>query len=180
VLPRWFQWICVVSGVFLAGNQKTSAAQEPEAFGCDRPIHLAFYEFGSLYHQGIGIDPDVIADLARRTGCKFEIQVLSREQIWQQLESNDLDMATSGVATAPRRQFAYFVPYLGLKNAIVVPAALASAIHSFDDVVNHPDWRIGLVNGYDYGPYFDYRLRNVSDRSRIVAYADEEALYSAL
>jgi ABC-type amino acid transport substrate-binding protein len=69
---------------------------------------------------------------------------------------------------------------MGLKNAVVARADLAPAIQSFDDVVNHPDWRIGVVDGYDYGPYFDYRLHNVTDRSRIIAYADQQRMYRGL
>jgi polar amino acid transport system substrate-binding protein len=172
--------ICFVGGLLLTAGGKAATAADTSSLGCDRPIHLAFYEFGSLYHQGVGIDPDVISELARRTGCKFEIQALPREQIWQQLQSGDLDMATSGVTTELRHRFAYFIPYMGLTNAIVAKADLASAIHSFDDVVEHPEWRLGVVKGYSYGPYFDYRLRAIVNRSRVIAYPDEQAMYRAL
>ncbi len=44
-------------------------AETPADYGCDRPVTLAYYEFGPLYHSGAGIDPDVVDELAKRTGC---------------------------------------------------------------------------------------------------------------
>lgn len=180
MFSKWFPLVCLIGGLWLAASGKASAAEDLPALGCDRPIHIAFYEFGSLYHQGIGVDPDVISEIARRTGCKFEIQALPRDQIWQQLQRGELDMATSGVMTEARHRFAYFIPYMGLTNALIAKAGLAPAIHSFDDIVTHAEWRLGIVSGYAYGPYFDYRLRNIANRSRVIAYADEQAMYRAL
>lgn len=180
MLPRWFRLTCVIGELLLAASGKAWAAPDVTALGCDRPIHIAFYEYGSLYHQGIGIDPDVIAELAKRTGCRFETVIIPRAQAWQELSTGELDMASSGIATPARRKFAYFINYLTFKDVIVIKAASAPTIKSFDDVANHADWRIGVVTGYTYGPFYDYRMRSIGDRTRIVGYPDQRALYEAL
>ena len=59
------------------------------AWACG-PYRLAFYEYGSLYHRGAdgqfhGIDKDVVEELARRSGCRFDTVLESRARTWQQL-----------------------------------------------------------------------------------------------
>jgi polar amino acid transport system substrate-binding protein len=169
-----------VVGLIVSGALSSAMAQDPAEFGCDRPVHLAFYEFGSLYHDGVGIDPDVIDELARRTGCTFKTELLPRAQIWQELKDAQLDMATSGIRTPTRRAFAYFIPYVGLKNVLIVSRDIGSSIKSFDDIVANPDWRIGVVKGYVHGPYFDYRLGMAAADGRVLPYPDQDSIYRAL
>jgi len=165
-----------VIGMALAGID-LARAQSPADYGCDRPIRLAFYEFGPLYHDGVGIDRDVVDQLMARSGCRIQTGVEPRAQIWQELEAGTLDMTTSGIRTEARRQFAYFIPYLGLKNVVVARRDIAEAIDSFDDVVAHPEWRIGVVRAYLHGPYFDNRLKTAVN---VATYPDQNADYQAL
>lgn len=156
------------------------AAADPVEYGCDRPIHLAFYEFGALYHAGAGIDRDVVDELAKRTGCMFQTETKPRAEIWKGLEAGAIDMTNSGIRTEARRRFAYFIPYLGWKNAVVTTAAIASATQSFDDIVANPQWRIGVVKGYVHGPYFDFRLKIATARGGVVECPDQDSVYRAL
>ena len=165
-------------GAMLALSALPAGAETPEDYGCDRPVTLAYYEFGPLYHDGVGIDRDVVDELARRTGCRFETSLKPRAQIWQELQAGSLDMTTSGLRTDARNQFAYFIPYLGLKNVVIADRALAGEIQSFDDVVGDAQLKIGVVKGYIHGSYFDFRLKAVG--ARIVALPDQNAIYDAL
>jgi polar amino acid transport system substrate-binding protein len=165
-------------GIVIAMSAPSARAEMPADYGCDRPVALAYYEFGPLYHDGVGIDRDVVEELARRTGCRFETTVKPRAQIWQELQSGVLDMTTSGLRTDARNQFAYFIPYLGLKNVVVTDRVLAGEIRSFDDVVDNAQMKIGVVKGYVHGSYFDFRLKAAAER--IVALPDQNAIYAAL
>jgi polar amino acid transport system substrate-binding protein len=173
ILGGWVLPVCVA----LALTPEASTEQ-PARYGCDRPVKLAFYEFGPLYHNGFGIDSDVVEELARRADCRFDTVVLPRAEIWKQLAEGTLDVTTSGLRTDARSAFAYFIPYLGLKNVLITDRSKAAAIQSFEDVAEHADWRIGAVKGYLHGPYFDYRLQNIP--RQIVFYADQNAIYAAL
>lgn len=165
----------------LCGSASTSAATEgPALYGCDRPIHLAYYEFGALFHAGVGIDPDVIEELSRRTGCVFDTEIKPRGQIWQELEAGTVDMTNSGIRTEARRKFAYFIPYLGWKNVVVTELSIAAMTSSFDEVLANPDWRIGVVKGYVHGPYYDFRLRIAAAEGRVIPYPDQDSIYQAL
>jgi polar amino acid transport system substrate-binding protein len=153
-------------------------AESPADYGCDQPITLAYYEFGPLYHDGQGIDRDVVEELAKRSGCRFETSQRPRAQIWQELHAGTLDMTTSGLRTDARNQFAHFVPYLGLKNVVIAQRSSADRIQSFDDVVENTRFKIGVVKGYIHGAYFDFRLNTAG--ARVIAYPDQNAIYDAL
>jgi ABC-type amino acid transport substrate-binding protein len=103
---------------------------------------------------------------------------MPRAQIWQDLQAGALDMTTSGLRTEARNQFAHFVPYLGLKNVAIAERALAGTIQSFDDIVENARFKIGVVKGYIYGAYFDFRLKNAG--ARVIPYPDQNAIYDAL
>ncbi|MDY0883339.1 substrate-binding periplasmic protein [Dongia soli] len=148
--------------------------------GCNRPIRVAFYEFGTLYHKGQGIDADIIHEIARRTGCVFEESVVTTSEIWQEIENGELDMTTSGILTPAREKIAMFAPYLAFENMVVMRASLAEDIHEFDDIIRHRDWRLGIVQGFRHGPYYDFHLKAIKDRRRVVAYPDQQSLYNGL
>jgi polar amino acid transport system substrate-binding protein len=170
---------CGLVLAFVALVRIAAQAETPGDYGCDdRPITLAYYEFGPLYHDGVGIDRDVVEELAKRSGCRFETSLRPRAEIWQALQAGTLDMTTSGLRTEARNQFAYFVPYLGLKNVVIAAQARAGEIKTFDDVVGDTHFKIGVVKGFIHGAYFDFRLKNAG--SRVIGYPDQNAIYDAL
>ncbi|HVI87078.1 MAG TPA: ABC transporter substrate-binding protein [Dongiaceae bacterium] len=179
MLLQWFRLVtALITGLLIISP--AAAADTPSAFGCDLPIRIAFAESGALYHQGVGIDQDVITEIAARTGCKFDPVALPREQIWRQFNLGALDMTTGARKTAERAKIAYFVPYIGLKTVIVSGTGVATQIRSFDDVLAHADWRIGIVSGFFYGAYYEYRLHGLREHYRIIVYPDQQKLYNGL
>lgn len=179
MLLQWFRLVAaLITGLLIVAP--ATASDAPSAFGCDLPIRIAFSESGALYHQGVGIDQDVITELAARTGCKFDPIVLPQEQIWRQFNQDAVDMTTGARETPERDKFAYFIPYIGLKTVIISGTGIATQIRSFDDILAHADWRIGVVSGFFYGAYYDYRLHGLREQYRIIAYPDQQKLYSGL
>jgi len=78
-----------------------------------RPIRLAFYTYGAFYFEDAhgkehGVDKDIVDALAKRSGCRFETQLMARARIWADLASGNLDMSVSGIETPERGQFAWF------------------------------------------------------------------------
>ncbi|MCX8027331.1 MAG: transporter substrate-binding domain-containing protein [Thermodesulfovibrionales bacterium] len=63
----------------------------------NNPIKLAFYEYGYFYYDdGKGIDRDIVDDIAKLSGCKFQIEVMTRARIWAELKKGSLDMSVLG------------------------------------------------------------------------------------
>lgn len=151
-----------------------------DRFGCAQPLRLAFYRNELFYRDGHGIDPDLIAELARRSGCRFDTSVRSRADIWLALQRGELDVATSGVATDERRRYAFFVPYLYLRNKLIVPIELAPDLRSLDDFQRLPGARLGVIAGYDLGPFYDGMLKILRGQGRVLDYPDDAARFKAL
>lgn len=179
MLLQWFRLLMALVGA-LSVTPLAALAETPAALGCDEPIHVAVAEFGVLYHEGVGIDQDLIQEIAARTGCRFDIRVLPREQIWRELQQGALDMATSVRVSRDLGKAVYVVPYLGLKTVIVTTTGNATQIRSFNDVLSRQDWRIGVVAGFAYGAYYDYRLHGLHEQYRIITYPDQQTLYRGL
>lgn len=179
MLLQWFRLLTALVGA-LSVTPLSALAETPSALGCDKPIRVAVAEFGVLYHEGVGIDEDLLQEIAARTGCQFDIRVLPREQIWRQFQQGALDMATSTRVTGDLGKSAYLLPYLGLKTVIVTTTGNATQIRSFNDVLARQDWRIGVVAGFAYGAYYDYRLHGLREQYRIITYPDQQMLYRGL
>lgn len=165
VLPA--AWLCAV-------------AMAADRYGCEVPIRVAYTRNLVFFHDdGGGIDADLIAELARRSGCRFEASVRPRDETWRMLESGDLEMGTSGVATPQRRAFTYLLPYVYLRNKLIVPAELGN-LQSLEDFHDMPGARVGVIAGYRHGPYIDAMLRILRGEGRVVEFHDDTARFTAL
>lgn len=159
-------WLCAV-------------AMAEDRYGCDQPISIAYTRNVVFFHDGGGIDPDLIAELARRTGCRFEVSIRPRDEVWRMLESGDLQMGTSGVATPQRRAYTYLLPYLYMRNKLIVRADLGE-MNTLDAFHDMPGARLGVIAGYRHGPFIDGMLRILRAEGRVVEYRDDATRFSAL
>ncbi|QLG89472.1 transporter substrate-binding domain-containing protein [Chitinibacter bivalviorum] len=150
-------------------------------FDCgNRPIKLAFYEFGLLYEQGKGIDKDLIEELAKRTHCRFETQLMPRARIWSDLASGALDMSVSGIETPERNQFAWFAPYLSIKNYALVDTNLAKSVNSPAAFLASKEAQFGVVRSFKHGAEQDAFLGQMRAMQRVQDSPDVDALYNKL
>jgi polar amino acid transport system substrate-binding protein len=149
-------------------------------YGCNRPLHVGVVEFGSMYHDGKGVDIDLLKELAKRTGCQFDIKITTRAQLWPAIEAGEVDLATNSIATPERAKLARFVTYFGFKNMMVLPSDQVGTTFSLSALVEKVDWRLGLVNGFRYGNYYDYHLKALLGDDRVVFYDTQLALFDGL
>lgn len=154
-------------------------AMAEDRYGCEQPISVAYTRNVVFFHDDVGIDPDLIAELSRRTGCQFTASVRPRDEVWRMLESGDLQMGTSGVATPQRRTYTYLLPYLYMRNKLIVRDDLGE-INSLDAFHDMPGARIGVIAGYRHGAFIDGMLRILRAEGRVVEYKDDTTRFSAL
>lgn len=162
-----------------APAQTPAAADRVAAFDCAKPVRTAFFEYPPLYKGGIGIDPDIVAELARRTGCQFETSVLPRAEIWTQLREDRLDIATSGIMIEGRKDYARLIPYFSV-TSVGVGSNAAGSFASFDDILYRPNIRVGIVRGTSFGPYFDLRVLSLKRNGKIIEFDNMAKLSAAL
>lgn len=144
--------------------------------GCG-PYRVALYEYGSLAFRDAGqrpagIDIDILEEVSRRTGCRFEPFVDSRVRTWTDLASGALDMTVSAIATEERQQFARFVIYLSGRNRLLVRADLSGSVSTLQAFTERSRLRLAVVKGFKHGPQWDRWVEQLRQQGRVDEYAD--------
>lgn len=147
-------------------------AQAAEAPLCPKPISFALYENGYIYDaaSNTGIDKDVAEELAKRSGCVFELSVKPRARIWSEIERGDLMMTGSGIQTDQRDAFSWAVRYMAQKNYVLVKND--SAVRSAAQFTADPSLLWGAVRSYKHGDKADAFLAGLRQQTRVVEEAD--------
>ncbi len=165
-------------------------APAPAAPCPDRPLSVAFYEFGALYSGaspedsggllGSGIDIDFVREMQRRSGCRFEGFTMTRARIWSELEAGRLDMTSSGIATPEREKLYAFAPYIQLKHHVWMLKTHAPVRGGLAEFMATPTLRWGAVRGYKHTPAYDAALEQARGQGRLVEATDDGALLRLL
>jgi polar amino acid transport system substrate-binding protein len=174
--------VIVIGSVYLGVPPAANvlSANSDRDYGCGRALHVGVVEFGPMYHDGKGVDIDLLGELAKRTGCQFDIQVTTRAKLWPAIEAGELDLATNSISTPDRAKLARFVTYFGFKNMMVMPSEDVGTTFSLPALVEKAGWRLGLVQGFRYGNYYDYHLKMLLGDNRVLFYETQLALFDAL
>ena len=163
----------------------TSTVAHAAGVNCgEKPIRLAFYEYGNLYYldkqQAQGIDKDVVDELIKRSGCRFAVQVMVRARIWADLASGDLDMSVSGIQNPDRDKFAWFAHYLSMKNYAVVRTEVAGRAQTAASFMQQPRLQFGAVRSFKHGVEQDKWLDELRAAQRVQDSANAETLFKKL
>jgi len=158
----------------LALSSEIALADPPQEAGS---ISLAFYELGVLYYKTAdgghaGIDHDVVEELSRRTGLRFQPVLESRVRIWTRLANGTLDMSVSGISTPEREQFARFIPYFATRNYILLRRDLPAAAQSPEGFLADPSYKVAVVKSFKHGAEYDRWLGQLRAQGRVHEAAD--------
>jgi len=148
---------------------------EPKA--CHRELTVAYYDAGPFYDPatGEGIDPDVIAEVSRRTGCTIVGRFLSRGLLLEAFKQGKLDIATSAVPSPERLRYGAHVPFLWGRNSLIVKAG-QDVRDTPDAFLADPRLRLGIINRYVYGPGWDAWVAGLRAQQRVVVVGDMHQL----
>lgn len=144
------------------------------------PIRLAFYDFGLLYNNGKGIDKDVVDELRIRSGCRFDFYVLPRARIWQELETGQLDMSVSGIQNPERDRFAWFAPYMALKNIAITAVSADKHSATTEHFLAQQDYKWGAVRAFKHGETADRFLTRMRQQNRVIEGSDVAQIFAML
>jgi polar amino acid transport system substrate-binding protein len=159
--------------------QLTAQNKKPSDFGPPL-IQLAYYEFAPFYGNGKGIDQEIVDEIILKTGLKIQTQVMKRARIWADLESGALMMATSGIQTPQRDQFAWFVPYFTMKNKAVLSKAVSTKIKKPADFNSQSLLIFGAVASFKHGQDQDEFLELLRSQNRVKDAPDVRTLFLQL
>lgn len=194
---RWCQASSALRAVLVGGMAwaalATAMARGPTvaaAAPCpERPLRVAFYVTGVLYDtagtddagfNGTGIDVDLLRELKKRSGCRFEGVVMTRARIWPELEAGRLDMTPSGIATPEREKLYAFAPYVLLRHSVWMLQSHAPVPGGLAEFMANPRLRWGAVRGYKHTPAYDAVLDQARTQGRVVEATDDGQLLRLL
>jgi polar amino acid transport system substrate-binding protein len=154
-------------------------AQQKNGPSClQRPIVMGVYEFGQFYRDGNGLDKDVTEQLEARSGCKFKIQLMLRGEIWHQLQEGSMDMTLSAAATPERTVFAWAIPYLWVKNMMIINKDVDAHVQSTSEFIAAPNLRLGIARGYFPGTAYNDFIAQLRNLARIDETGDSDRLFA--
>jgi len=153
-----------------------------------RPITFAFYEMGYMYNTGSGahstsgegIDRDLLDELIKRSGCKFDVTEYARARTWHELETGRLDMASAAAETPARDKFAWFAFYMIGKQYLLLRAEAPASVRTMDDLWADKRLKLGVVRSFAHGDCFDDYVAKLRAEGRVVDVVDQDALYNAV
>lgn len=133
------------------------------AAACSRELQVGISELGyGAYQQGgqwLGIVPDLVAELAQRSGCKLKLVSRPRARVLLEFEQGQLDMVTSALRTPDRDRVGNFLPYAYTEQDLLVMGEPVP--RTLDDLRRLPDARLGLVRGVRLGPRLNDLIDNM-------------------
>jgi polar amino acid transport system substrate-binding protein len=152
--------LCLIFSTALSTGLSAATDAPP-----DKVYSLAFYQAGLLYSQGKGLDRDVIDELMKRGGYRFDTFEQPRARIWKELQEGTLSMTVSAIRVAERDSFAYFIPYHAQKNMALTTRA---DLRSPADLLADPRARIAVVRSFRHGPTYDELIAQLAGQGRVI------------
>ncbi|MBP4049956.1 transporter substrate-binding domain-containing protein [Chromobacterium violaceum] len=143
------------------------------------PLKIGYYKIGAAYRDGKGYDVDMVRELARRLGCPIANETeLPRLRALKMLETGQIDVSASTLATPDRLQYAWIYQYNHAKNMVLLNPAIQA--RTLATLLEDPALRWGAIRGYHHGPSQDKLLEELNARHKVVIANDEDDLYKML
>lgn len=142
-----------------------------------KPISVAFYHNGLFYHDGKGLDVDVINELQKRSQCQFNTSVMPRARIWNEIAAGRLAMSLSGIKTPARDMVVWFTPaYIFQKNYALLSPTVLKDRRTMDAFLRDPDYCWGVVRSFLHGGSLDRFIVTLRRQHRVSELPDGEAV----
>lgn len=146
------------------------------------PYRVAFYEYASLYHrdpdgQYRGIDKDVIEELSRRSGCRFDTVLESRVRTWALIAAGQLDITVSALPSPERDRLVELVPYLQSRRTVLLQNRAVPA--TSEAFLADPKRRLLMVRSARDGPQMEALIAQLREKGRVVEAPDQPSAIRA-
>ena len=168
---------CIAGLLFVVCGLGSAIAAGPD---CSRTFTLALHDHGLLYSADTdtGIDKDFADELMRRSGCKISVSLMSRDRIWQLIESGALDFSLSGIANEERKRFASFAWYFSNKYYLLVRKD--AGMSQLTDVERSDRFQLGVIRAFRYSQSANRLVDQLTAANRISKAGGLAPLYQAL
>ncbi|NGZ85048.1 substrate-binding periplasmic protein [Duganella aceris] len=127
-----------------------------------------------------GISVDVVNEIARRTGCKFEFLWFPRQRLFVELEAGRIDMTMAALRTPERDVYARYLPYAYLQYDLVLSNTPGRPYTSLGDFVARGTGRLNVTRGMNYDAAVETQLSLLAAAGRLEVVNDFETVFGKL
>jgi len=149
--------------------------------GCPAPLQAGASDLGlSSFRQDgqiRGAAIDVLRELARRTGCRLDINWYPRARLWVEYGSGRINLTVSAARTAERDRIAHFVPYVTTRFDLVLSRRVAGSYKSLEELVDRSEARLNLVRGAYYTREVEAQVARLRRQGRVEEVSDFDAAF---
>lgn len=156
----------------------------PAAGACERQFTVGVAELGwGLYRERgelRGVVPELLAELARRSGCTFVMEVRPRARLVADYQAGVVDIITSSYRTPERESAGQFMPYAYTEMDMVLADTVPKAVDSAERLIAEPGLVLGSVRGNYGGEAVAEVLNRLTTAGRLELASDFENLTARL
>ena len=127
-----------------------------------------------------GISVDVVNEIARRTGCKFEFLWYPRQRLFVELEAGRIDMTMASLRTPERDDYARYLPYAYLQYDLVLTEPAGQHYTSLSDFVARGTGRLNVTRGMNYDTAVETQLALLASAGRLEVVNDFETVFGKM
>ena len=175
----WRYWICLIAGLCWGPIAAQAGA------GCPSPTRVGLSDLGYTAFRDSsgridGISVDVVNELARRTGCKFEFLWFPRQRLFVELEAGRIDMTMAALRTPERDAYAAHLPYTYLQYDLILADPGGQRYTSLSDFVARGSGRLNVTRGMTYDAAVETQLALLASAGRLEVVNDFETVFGKL
>jgi polar amino acid transport system substrate-binding protein len=126
-----------------------------------------------------GVSVDIIAELGKRTGCKFELLWFPRGRLFAEFDAGKVDITMGSVQTPQRDAMGRHIPYSYTQFELVLAKQLGK-FSSLADFVDHSKARLNLVRGIAYAPETAAQVERLTQAGRVELVNDFEVVFKKM
>lgn len=147
--------------------------------GCTRDINVPMAAIGASVvikgNEVSGIYPEMLRSLGSRIGCNFIFSPVPRARLVAMFDAGTADLLLPATRNPKRAPGAIFVPLLGSRSMLIALSDSAP-IQNAQQLLDHPEIRLALVRGYDFGEEYQSLVAQLAKQGRVFYEADPLAV----
>ncbi|NRR33376.1 transporter substrate-binding domain-containing protein [Oxalobacteraceae bacterium] len=151
------------------------------AFSCPALTRVGISDLGySSYQDGPryrGTSIDIVEELGRRTGCRFELIWFPRSRLFAQFDAGLVDMAMASSRSDERERKGRYIPYTYTQFELVLSKKVPGSFRSLADFVDHSSARLNITRGVYYPPEAAVQLERLQAAGRLEYVSDYDVVF---
>ena len=153
-------------------------------FACPPLTHVGISDLGYLSYQQNGANRgaavDIVAELGKRTGCRFNVEWYPRGRMFVQLSNGQLDMAMSALRSPERDRAGSWIPYSYTQFQLLLTSAGGGPFGSLQEFVDHGKGKLNLTRGITYPPSTSAQLERLEKQGRLEYVNDYDIVFKKI